>query len=144
MRILAPVFLAPLLLALSLTQASADTLTGRDWQLLAIDGVVTDAKATLRIEADGSIGGQAPCNRWSAMNRATLPALDLPGIRATRMACDRLAEEQAFFDALGRMTGLAMAGDRNLILTGDAGQSMEFVHDRMNSLITCKTCPPQD
>lgn len=139
MRILAPLFLA-----LAMTPASADSYTARDWQLLAIDGVVFDAKATLRIEADGSIGGQAPCNRWSAMNRATLPALDLPGIRATRMACDKLAEEQAFFDALALMTGLAMAGDRTLILTGDAGQSMEFVHDRMNSLTTCQTCPPQD
>lgn len=127
MRILAPLFLA-----LCLTPAAAETVTGQDWHLLAIDGVIFDAEATLRIEQDGRLSGKAPCNRWFAMNRATLPALDLQGIGATRMACDRLAEEQAFFQALDSMTGLAMAGDRNLILTGDAGQGMEFVHDRTN------------
>jgi heat shock protein HslJ len=121
-------------------------VTGTDWQLLAVDGKVVelDVTATLRIEADGQIGGQAPCNRWSARNGAALPALQLGAIRATRMACDRLAEEQAFFDTLAAMTDMREDGGRNLILAGSDGRTMEFVADRMNSLTRCLTCPPQD
>ncbi len=127
-----------LILALTLlpSMSPAQTITGIDWQLLAIDGVVTDTSATLRIEADGTLAGAAPCNRWSTMNAATLPALQLRGIRATRMACDKLAEEQVFFDALSAMTRLEPDGDRNLVLTGPDGRSMEFVIERP----VCKTC----
>lgn len=133
-------------LGLTMTPASADSLTDRDWQLLAIDGVVVDltVTTTLRIDASGQISGKAPCNGWSVMNRATLPALELKGIRATRMACDRLAEEQAFFAALGAMTEARLEGGRNLILSGADGRTMEFVTDWMNSLTVCLTCPPKE
>ena len=138
MRRLALILTTALLPNLSLAQ----TPVGTDWQLLAIDGVVLDQSvtATLRIEADGRIGGKAPCNSWSSQNAAELPALSLKGIRATRMACDKLAEEQSFFDALSAMTEAALDGDKNLILTGPDGRSMEFVADRTND--TCKSCPP--
>ncbi len=124
--------------------AQAQTAAPIDWQLLAIDGVVTDMRATLRLSDDGMVSGQAPCNRWSAMNGNTLPALTLAAIRATRMACDRLEDEQVFFDALAAMTSLAPEGNHNLILTGPDGRSMEFVSDLMNSLTTCKTCKDGD
>jgi hypothetical protein len=42
------------------------------------------------------------------------------------MACPWLAEEQAYFDALSRMTALRIAGG-TLLLTGPAGERMEFV-----------------
>ena len=125
----------------------AQELAGTDWQLLAIDGQVLNmsVSATLRIEEDGRLGGKAPCNSWSVQNAAELPKLALKGIRATRMACDRLAEEQAFFDALGGMTEATLTADRtlgtrNLVLAGPDGRQMEFVTDRMNSLTTCTTC----
>jgi heat shock protein HslJ len=132
------------LVALFPLSATAQTAAPIDWQLLAIDGVVTDMRATLRLSEDGTVSGQAPCNRWSAMNDKTLPELNLSAIRATRMACDRLADEQVFFDALAAMTSLAPEGSRNLILTGPDGRSMEFVSDLMNSLTTCKTCKDSD
>jgi heat shock protein HslJ len=133
-----------LALALSLFPAlsSAQEMTEIDWQLLAIDGVFFDAKATLRIGRDGVISGRAPCNSWSTMTRATLPDLSIRGIRATRMACDKLAEEQAFFDRLADMTAARIEGGRNLVLTGPDGHSLEFVADPMNSLTVCVTCPP--
>jgi heat shock protein HslJ len=139
------------LLALALTLipaiSIAQEMTDTDWQLLAIDGVVVgydDIVATLRIGADGTMTGKAPCNSFSAANTGTLPALSLGGIRATRMACDKLKGEQAFFDALSAMVAARMDGSRNLILTGPEGRSMEFVTDRMNSLTVCKTCPPKE
>jgi heat shock protein HslJ len=139
-----------LLLALALLMtpsvATAREISGIDWQLLAIDQQVVgfDIVATFRIETDGTITGKAPCNRYGSVNGAALPALSLGGIRATRMACDRLAEEQAFLDALSVMTTATPEGSANLILTGPDGRSMEFVLDRMNSLTRCLTCPPKD
>ena len=135
-------------LALTLipAMATAQDMTGTDWQLLAIDGAVvgSDVTATFRIEADGTINGKAPCNVYGSRNSATLPALSLAGIRATRMACNKLKEEQVFFDTLSAMTAVAIEGTENLILTGPNGRSMEFVRDRMNSLTRCLTCPPGD
>jgi heat shock protein HslJ len=125
---------------MALAQDPAPKITGIDWQLLAIDGTVTDTSATLRLEADGTLSGAAPCNRWSTMNTATLPDLALGGIRATRMACDRLADEQVFLDTLAAMTAMALDGDRNLVLTGPEGRSLEFVIERT----VCKTCLPTD
>lgn len=133
-RLFVPVLALALTLLPSMTPAQ--TLTGIEWQLLAIDGVVTETRATLLIGEDGSLAGAAPCNRWSSTNAATLPALELRGIRATRMACDKLEEEQAFFDALSMMTSLEPDGERNLVLTGPDGRSMEFVIERT----VCKTC----
>ncbi len=137
-------YLLALLLAMIPAMSLAQTPAGIDWQLLAIDGVVFPAAASLRIEADGSIGGRAPCNTWGTSNRAALPKLELGGIRATRMACDLMAEEQAFFDALAAMTDAAFDGHLTLILTGTDGRSMEFVTDRTGSQPVCKTCPPQE
>jgi heat shock protein HslJ len=130
--------------AMTPTLSLAQSPAGIDWQLLAIDGQVVDFDATLRVEENGGLGGKAPCNSWSSMNAGTLPDLQLRGIRATRMACAQLAEEQVFFDTLSAMTRLENEGVRNLVLTGPDGRSMEFVTDRMNSLTVCKTCPPKD
>jgi heat shock protein HslJ len=131
-------------LCLTASASHADTITGIDWQLLAIDGVFFDAEATMRIGSDGTIQGRAPCNGWGTTNRAKLPALSIEGIRATKRACDKLDAEQAFFAALTRMTTLETDGRQNLILTGPDGRTMEFVIDRMNSLTRCKTCPPAE
>jgi heat shock protein HslJ len=91
-----------------------------------MDGRPVDVRTTLQIGDDNQISGQAACNRYSVTNRAKLPALQLGPIRATRMACPWLAEEQAYFDALSRMTALRIAGG-TLLLTGPAGERMEFV-----------------
>jgi heat shock protein HslJ len=138
-----------LLLAMSLLGAPVMTLaqiyTDAYWQLLAINGTRTEARATLRIDKDNVLAGAAPCNRWSGSNGAVLPALALGAIRSTRMACDRLAEEQAFFEALAQMTAVALEGERNLILSGPDGRTMEFVPDGAdNASETCKTCAPSD
>jgi heat shock protein HslJ len=133
------------LLAVTTTSACAVSPdpVGIDWQLLAVDGAVVDYPASLRIEADGTLGGKAPCNSWSSGNAATLPDLTLRGIRATRMACDRLAEEQAFFSVLALMTRAEMDGENTLILTGPEGRALEFVRDR-TAEAPCKTCRTAD
>ncbi len=131
--------------AMAPVTALAQTYTDAYWQLLAMDGTRTEVRATLRIDTDNVLAGAGPCNRWSVNNRADLPALLLGGIRATRMACDRMSEEMGFFDTLGAMTGVALDGARNLILTGPDGRSMEFVPDGADPMAEdCKTCTPKD
>lgn len=146
MRRLALAFGLAQSLAMTPLASLADSIDAFDWQLLAIDGLRVDASVTasLRIDAEGQVTGKAPCNSYGARNAAALPAFRLGGIRATRMACDKLAEEQVFFDALALMENMELDGDSNLILTGPDGRSMEFVVDRADSLTTCKTCPPTE
>jgi heat shock protein HslJ len=133
-----------LTLAMTAQPADADAFD-TDWQLLAIDGVASSARATLRFDKDGRFSGRAPCNSWSVVNQDQLPVLSLKAIRATRMACDRQVEEQAFFDTLEQMTLVETASDgSNLILSAPDGRSMEFVREPANSLTVCQTCPPAE
>lgn len=114
------------LLAVTTSAACAQGPAGADWQLVSVDGVAVDYRATLRIAADGGLSGQAPCNSWAGLNGARLPELQLQGLRATRMACDRLGEEAAFFAALEAMTRAEVTEDGRLVLTGPEGRSLEF------------------
>lgn len=119
----------------------APPIHDRDWQLLAIDGILIDPKASasLRIAADGTVSGKAPCNSYGLKLGAALPEFRPGPIRATRMACDRLAEEQAYFDALSIMETAALQGFETLIMTGPEGRSLEFVAAGAASTV-CQTC----
>lgn len=138
--------LLPVLAALAMTActAQAQDPTGVEWELLAIDGQVVDIPATLTVDAEGRIAGKAPCNQFSGQNQASLPELKLGGVAATRMACDRLADEQVFFDALAAMTRMERVGDHSLVLTAPDGRSMEFADDVNSTLTRCTTCAPKD
>jgi heat shock protein HslJ len=104
----------------------AKPYTGLNWTLMAIDGQPTDIPACLQIDEDGRFAGTAPCNSWAARNATTLPAVHLTGLRATRRACTRLADEKAFFDALSAMTAVVADSPETLILTGPNGRSLKF------------------
>jgi len=131
----------PVVLALWPTVAPAQSFTDIYWELVAIDGKPTEARTTLRINKDNVLAGAAPCNRWIIfVNEVKLPALSLGPVTTTRMACDKMAEEQAFFDALLPMTLVQPDGDQTLILTGPEGRRMEFVRDGMKGKTACKSC----
>lgn len=138
--------LLPVLAALAMTActAQAQDPTGVEWELLAIDGQVVEIPATLTMDAKGNISGKAPCNRYNGRNQAELPELRLGGLAVTRMACDKLAEEQVFLTALSAMTRLERLDDRTLVLTGPDGRSMEFADELMSTLTRCTTCPPKE
>ena len=86
-----------------------------------------DVRTTLQIGEDNHLFGAAACNRYSVTNRAALPALQLGPVLSTRMACPWLAEEQAYFKALSRMTTLVLDGERTLVLMNPDGGRMEFL-----------------
>ena len=121
----------------------ADTVAGIDWQLSAIDGQAVEASvlASLRIKADDTVFGKAPCNSFAFRNKGTLPVVRLGAIDATRMACGTMAQEGAFFDTLAVVDLAALGGDQSLILTGPEGRSLKFVGNRTLDATVCTTCP---
>ena len=113
---------------------SADPLLRGPWQLTVLNGASFPVSATLWFDENGNAGGQAPCNSFTAPNRATLPDLALTNITATEMACDALADEARFFDTLAAMKTATLQDPDRLLLQGSDGRSMMFqrlivVHD---------------
>jgi heat shock protein HslJ len=108
---------AGLLLAVPVAPAFAhqDKLAGADWVLAGQTG----ARAPfLRFEG-GRVGGLGGCNRFGASYEIKGDSLSFSPIAATRMACESgMDTEQAFFDMLGKVKGLKLAGDRLELLDG--------------------------
>lgn len=104
---------------------SAYNAPGHVWRLVELDGAPFPALATLSFPATGRIEGQAPCNRYFGEMWQVYPWFRAEKIASTRRACPDLGLEQAFLEALGRMT-LAEASEELLILTDDARGVMIF------------------
>lgn len=102
----------------------AEDLHPGAWQLASIDGEPFTLTATLRIGADGRIGGDAPCNRWFARGVGADGAL-FGAIGSTERACEGLSQERRFLELMAEMTAAALIDD-GLVLTG-AGHRLDFV-----------------
>ncbi|MGL5011913.1 MAG: META domain-containing protein [Paracoccaceae bacterium] len=115
------------LLCLSVIGASA--VQAQDapvvWRLVSLNGADFTARATLSFLEDGTLQGEGPCNGFGGQLTALPPAWAMGAVRATRMACDDLAAEQVFFDALAAMTAAAVTAE-SLTLTGPEGAVMVF------------------
>lgn len=99
------------------TGAEATAPIPGDYQLIAIEGLQVAGTPSLRIDTEGMVSGQGPCNRFSGKNAATLPALDLGALVTTRMACLQEGGEDVFFKALGAVREAKRTGDE-LVMTG--------------------------
>ena len=106
-----------------------ETLTGYGaaghWEVVSINEKAFNATATMVLDPDGSIYGQAPCNGYSSTQSAPYPWFKIEPIHATRRACADLADEQEFFTALQSMTLSEVSGDV-LILSNDQGDRLLF------------------
>lgn len=96
-----------------------------EYRLTTLNGTPFTATATLVFGADGTLSGQAPCNRWFARQTATLPSFAIEGIGATKMACPDLDAESRYLNAL-QAADTATKDDTSLRLTGPDGVVMEF------------------
>ena len=99
--------------------------SGKVWRLVEVDGHAFPARATMELDKSGWIKGQAPCNRFSAQQKAPYPWFEAGPAMATKMACPDLASESAFFEALNEMSLSEVSGD-TLVLSNDAGRTMVF------------------
>jgi heat shock protein HslJ len=93
----------------------------QDWVLAEVDNQTVTYTATFRLGADGRLAGQAPCNRYFGGVDGPLPDFRATGIGATRMACDRLSDEQAYFTLLQDIDRLTWS-EAELHLSGGGHQ----------------------
>lgn len=108
---------AAVALFLATGPAMAADLTGV-WTLTAIDGAEVTFTTTLDLTEPGKLTGKAPCNNYSGRLNAEGDSF-IPGpILSTKMACDGMAEEAAYLQALQMVDSVALEGDK-LTLTGE-------------------------
>lgn len=110
-----------------------ETITGYGgadavWRLTELDGAPFTASATLEFGEDGAVFGQAPCNRFTALQSVPYPWIEIGPIAATKMACPDLAAEGDFFGALEAMTLVEVSGPV-MILSNDDRREMVFRAD---------------
>ncbi|TWI37033.1 META domain-containing protein [Paracoccus sulfuroxidans] len=113
-----------LLIAASLVALSACSVLSENsnaipgsYRLVDIDGETLTGTATARIEINGAISGQGPCNMFSGANRAALPTLDYAALATTRRACIIEGGEGRFLTALAAVREASTTGDR-LVMRG--------------------------
>lgn len=91
------------------------------WKVVSVEErIVTDA--TLEITA-GKISGTGGCNRYSAPAKFIRGMTEIGPIIATKMACDLLETEQAFFSALERVRRFNVEG-ANMTLMDEDGKPL--------------------
>lgn len=122
--------LALLALVLSIPGCTDETISGyadpaTTYRLVEIAGTPFDARATITFPDEGRAAGDAPCNRWSAVQTVPYPWFDLGPIAATKRTCADLKAEDVFFATLTEMT-LAEVQGPVLILSDDTGREMVF------------------
>ena len=122
-------------LAACVSPAVSQDIAGVDWHLVGLEGQAVDWDASLRFDGD-KVAGKAPCNRWFGSNTGTLPALDISGIGATRMACPDLAAESVYFESLQAMQRVEL-DQGHLFLIGAEGRIMEFATDPAMPCLSC-------
>ena len=132
-----PVFLyAALAVTGCVTPAlSDDGIAGIDWHLVGIEGQTVDWTASLRFDGD-KVSGKAPCNRWFGTNAAVFPDVAIAAIGATKMACDHLDAEGAYFETLQAMQR-AELDQGHLLLIGPEGRVVEFARDPAEPCLSC-------
>ncbi len=80
---------------------------------------------TLEINGD-RVSGHGGCNRYSGPVAIKGTSVHFGPLAATRMACDRLDVEQAFFDALEKVRSYSADGER-LVLMADDGAPLLYL-----------------
>ncbi len=104
-------------------------LQGEAWTVEWIgDSAVLDgARPTLTFGTDGRVSGNASCNSFGAGYRLTGEGLSFTPIVATRRACvdaNRMQQESAFLDQLGRSTRFDIRPDGALLLETATSQTL--------------------
>ena len=123
-----------LLLALLLTASAAlametnkqtAILPGSAWQVKTFAGQtpLADHPITFEFDNEGSVSGDASCNRFGGSCKIEGDKIEVGPLRSTRRACepDIMQQEHKFLALLGAATTWAMDGDE-LVLTAPDGE----------------------
>jgi heat shock protein HslJ/membrane-bound inhibitor of C-type lysozyme len=106
----------------------AALLTGTEWRVQSLGGakLVDGSTVSLMFAADGSLSGQAGCNRFNSRFQLSGEGLTIMPPAATRMACPPplMAQEGRFFSLLGAVQRFDIGADGALLLRTAAGQDL--------------------
>lgn len=91
------------------------------WNVVSVEEKLVTG-ATIEITA-GKISGTGGCNRYSAPAKFVRGMTEIGPIVATKMACDLLETEQAFFSALERVRRFHVEG-ANMTLMDEDGKPL--------------------
>jgi heat shock protein HslJ/uncharacterized membrane protein len=99
-----------------------------DRRVIQIEGepVVAGSEASIAFDLDGSVHGNASCNRFFGSYTLTGEGLTISNAGASMMACEEafMQQEQRFLAALDAVRGFERAADGQLRLIGDDGRAL--------------------
>jgi len=111
-------------LAMETNQASA-TLPGSAWQVTAFAAQtpLADNPITFEFDNEGSISGDASCNRFGGSCSIDGSKIKVGPLRSTRRACEPeiMQQEHKFLALLAAVTAWSVVGDE-LVLTAPDGE----------------------
>ena len=100
----------------------------KEFTLQTLNGIAFDTRATINFAETGRLQGDAPCNQYSAKISVPYPWIELGPIVSTKRACEDLAKETAYFEALSSMAFAEVSGP-TLVLSNADGNEMVFQAD---------------
>jgi heat shock protein HslJ len=107
------------------TNKQTATLPGSAWQVKTFAGQtpLADHPITFEFDNEGSVSGDASCNRFGGSCSIDGSKIEVGPLRSTRRACEPeiMQQEQKFLALLGAATAWTMDGDE-LVLTAPDGQ----------------------
>lgn len=120
--------------------AQSEALAGTAWRAIAINNgrgavvsLVDGTTVTLEFAADGSVAGDAGCNRYRASFTAKGRDLRFTAPMATRRMCTAagvMEQEQAFLRALETVATMSVEGDRLEMRTADDALALMLERER--------------
>lgn len=100
-------------------------LTSKNWQLQSINGAAIESSQFSKglpnaaFSADNKIMGNGGCNTYSgSYNLNDEMGMNVSQVISTKMACDALATETAYFDALNKANMVKIDPDKLVLMDG--------------------------
>lgn len=100
-------------------------LTATNWQLQSINGTTVESSQfgkglpNATFSADNKIMGNGGCNTYSgSYNLNDEMGLNVSQVISTKMACDAMATETAYFDALNKANMVKIDPDKLILMDG--------------------------
>ncbi len=105
------------------TTESCKPINNSTWVVSSIDGNTPKSVQTLTFNGE-KIEGKGACNAFGGKAvRTDKCTIEISGIMATKMACDNLSEEQAYFDKL-RAAKSYSVNENTLVLFNAEGKKI--------------------
>lgn len=120
-------------LILRFTVAETAELTGTPWVATGINNGVGGVESvgaapavTATFGEDGTVTGSGGCNNYNGTYEMDGTSISFGPIASTKMACDALEQETAFFAALAASTTYAISGTTLELRDGDGALQVSF------------------